>query len=189
MDAKVRIRSAALKLFNKIGYEATSIAEICRRSKVSNGSFFHAYTTKEALGADLFLTALEDYHAAMTSSLVASPGARAGISAMLHAHLGWVVASEPMARILFEQVRPEWLAHVRDRQSQENERFAAAITGWREPLVKSGDIVNLPQLVFIAQLIGPAQIFCRAWLSGRSAKSPQDHSAQLIACAWRALLA
>jgi len=188
MDARTRIRASALKRFSQSGYESVSVAEICRLSRVSNGSFFHAYATKEELAADLWLTALENYHAAVTGALAKRATARAGIAAMLEAHLDWVVTSEQMARILFEQVRPEWHAHIKDRQAAENERFAATISGWREPLVKSGKLVDVPQGMFTAQLIGPAQIFCRAWLSGRSDNDPRQQAKHLIVCAHRALL-
>lgn len=189
MDAKTRIRAEALKLFSRNGYEAVSVAGICKQSRVSNGSFFHAYATKEALGADLWITALENYHLEVTRPLGARPAARAGITGMLEAHLGWVVTSQPMARLLFEQVRPEWLGYVQERQAAENEKFAATISEWREPLVKAGKLLDMPRGMFTAQLIGPAQIFCRAWLSGRSDNDPRLQAKHLIACAHRALLA
>lgn len=189
MDARERILSAAFKLFGDAGYEATSIAEICRRAKVSNGSFFHAFSTKEALGADLFMSSLQAYHEAMIQPLRGRPSAREGIARMVRAHLDWVVLSEAQARYLFEQSRPEWLEHSRDRQAAENEAFARTISDWREPLVASGALQDVSQGMFTAQLIGPAQIFCRAWLSGRSKTDPRDHATSLIACARRALLA
>jgi AcrR family transcriptional regulator len=189
MDARDRILGSAFGLFGEAGYEATSVAEICRRAKVSNGSFFHAFSTKEVLGADLFMSALEDYHAAMTLPLRTRPTARDGIGRLVRAHLDWVVLSEPRARYLFEQSRPEWLVHVRDRQASENDRFGRTISEWRQPLVASGALLDLPPGVFTAQLIGPAQIFCRAWLSGRSKTDPREHAKNLIACARRALLA
>ena len=36
-----RILDAALEEFDERGYEATTVASICRRAGVSNGSFFH----------------------------------------------------------------------------------------------------------------------------------------------------
>ena len=37
-------------------------------------------------------------------------------------------------------------------------------------------------------MIGPAQIFCRAYLSGRERSDPRLHADQLVACAIRALV-
>ena len=43
--------------------------------------------------------------------------------------------------------------------------------------------------LFFSQIIGPAQIFCRAWLSGRDRTDPRHQADILIACAIRALVA
>mgnify|MGYP001114452175 CR=1 FL=1 len=42
-------------------------------------------------------------------------------------------------------------------------------------------------VMFVSQLIGPAQIFCRAFLSGRDRADPRVEADTLIACAGRAL--
>ena len=42
-------------------------------------------------------------------------------------------------------------------------------------------------VMFVSQLIGPAQIFCRAFLSGRDRSDPRAEADTLIACAIRAL--
>ena len=43
-------------------------------------------------------------------------------------------------------------------------------------------------VMFISQLIGPAQVFCRAYLSGRDRTDPRLEADMLIACAIRALV-
>src|SRR6185437_16004414 len=58
----------------------------------------------------------------------------------------------------------------------------------RAPLVASGELLPLPQAVFASQIIGPAQIFCRAFLSGRDRSDPRPQADQLVACAIRALV-
>jgi len=42
--------------------------------------------------------------------------------------------------------------------------------------------------MFIGQLIGPAQVFCRAYLSGRDNSDPRLQADTLIACAILALV-
>jgi AcrR family transcriptional regulator len=189
VDTREKIRAAAMELFDRDGLERVSAAAICRAAGVSNGSFFHAFATKEALGADLFMSALEAYHAAMTDALADDPDAVIGVARLVRAHLGWVVDCRPMARFLFEQSRSGWLVHVRERQSRENELFAVALDRWRAPLVRAGALVDVTSAVFTAEIIGPAQIFCRAWLSGRSPADPREQADALINCALRALVA
>jgi AcrR family transcriptional regulator len=55
MQARDRICDAASDLFDRLGFEATSTAAICKAAGVSNGSFFHAFPNKESLGAALYL--------------------------------------------------------------------------------------------------------------------------------------
>jgi len=45
----------------------------------------------------------------------------------------------------------------------------------------------MTSLVFFSQVIGPAQMFCRGWLSGRDRSDPRDQTDMLIACAIRAV--
>jgi AcrR family transcriptional regulator len=44
-----KILAAALKLFAENGYETTSIDDVVKRAKVSKGSAYHYFTSKEAL--------------------------------------------------------------------------------------------------------------------------------------------
>jgi hypothetical protein len=57
------------------------------------------------------------------------------------------------------------------------------------PLVARGELLPMTSALFLSQIIGPAQIFCRAWLSGRDRGDPRLQADMLIACAVRALVA
>lgn len=189
MKTREKIRNTAFDLFNRDGYEETSVALVCAQAGVSNGSFFHAYPSKDALGADIYLSALQDYHRTMLAALETGPDAAAGIEALIHAHLTWVEKETPKARFLFEQVRSEWQEHLKAEQQAENAGFAEKVGVWRNPLVESGKLADISAPVFFAQLIGPAQMLCRAWLSGRSTDKPSGSALQLIAAAQKALIA
>ncbi|WOP16007.1 TetR/AcrR family transcriptional regulator [Ottowia sp. SB7-C50] len=187
-DSRQAILDAAIDAFDARGFDRVSIAQIREAADVSNGSFFHFFASKEALAAALFIQALHDYHAAMTDGLGPALSAADGIALLVEHHVDWVVAYRREARFLFEQVRADWLLTIRDAQEESNESFRVAIESWRRPLVDSGRLLPVPAPIFVAQLIGPAQIFCRAWLSGRHSQSPAEHAALLVECACRALL-
>ena len=112
-----------------------------------------------------------------------------GIKRLIRAHLDWVVEHRAEARYLFEISRGDWTEELRDRQRALNARFAEGIERWRAPLVARGELLPLPQAIFGSQVIGPAQIFCRAYLSGRERGDVRQHAGQLVACAIRALVA
>ncbi len=188
MTTREKIRLSALQLFDEKGLEATTVADICAASKVSNGSFFHAFPNRESLVADLYLTALKQYHEAMVAVLTGGPTAKQGVTALVNAHLNWVVDNKSQARFLFEQSKAEWMTTIRDEQAAGNKYFGEIIEKWRLPLIGSGAFIDMPVSIFASQIIGPAQIICRGWLSGRTDTDPRECANDLIACACRALI-
>ena len=180
--------SAGLAVFDRDGFEGATVAAIRRQASASNGSFFHVFASKKELAGALFLDVLARYHAAMLAALDPSPSARDGVGGLIRAHLDWVVNDRPEARYLFEISRSEWAEAVRDDQRAENARFSDGIERWCAPLVARGELLAMTPVLFLGQIIGPAQIFCRAFLSGRDRADPRQQADILIACAVRALV-
>ena len=104
------------------------------------------------------------------------------------------MCSSDLPAILFDGiVNPQKLAGKRLpddlRICTQNSRLADGIESWRAPLIASGELLPMTATLFFSQNIGPAQIFCRAWLSGRDRTDPTHQADALIACAIRALVA
>lgn len=138
------------------------MARIRADAGVTNGSFFHFFPSKEALGAELYVASLESYHDEMLSALAETDNAAEAVRAMTAAHLGWVKHNPSAARFLFEQAQADWLAPVRLRQDKTNAEFRQALSRWAEQVETAASIDLL-----VAQLLGPAQLVCRRWLSGK----------------------
>ncbi len=180
--------AAGLAVFDRVGFEGATVAAIRTKARASNGSFFHVFGSKKELAAALFLEVLRHYHAAMLAALDPVPGAAQGIDRLIRAHLDWVVLSRREARYLFEISRSEWSEDVRDAQRAQNARLAEGLERWRAPMVARGELLPMAPVMFVSQLIGPAQIFCRAFLSGRDRADPRVEAETLIVCAIRALV-
>ena len=187
--AREDLLAAGLAVFDRDGFEGATVAAIRARAGASNGSFFHFFGSKKALAGTLFLDILQRYHAMMLAELDQSCGAREGVGRLIRAHLDWVVTNRREARFLFEISRSEWSDELRDAQRTENVRLADGIERWRAPLLASGELLPMSPTVFISQIIGPAQIFCRALLSGRDRADPREQADALTACAIRAVVA
>ena len=187
--AREDLLAAGLAVFDRDGFEGATVAAIRTRAGASNGSFFHFFGSKKELAGTLFLQVLQRYHAAMLAAIDSSVGAQEGIGRLIHAHLDWVVNSRREARYLFEISRSEWTEDLRDAQRVQNSRLADGVESWRTPLIARGELLPMTPTLFFSQIIGPAQIFCRAWLSGRDRSDPRDQADILIACAIRALVA
>src|SRR2546421_8338463 len=166
MVARARgdLLAAGLAVFDRDGFEGATVAAIRRRARASNGSFFHFFDSKKELAGTLFLQVLQHYHSAVLSSIDTATGAEEGIRRLIRAHLDWVVNNRREARYLFEISRGEWAEDVRDAQRAQNARLAEGIERWRAPLVARGELLPMTPVMFVSQLIGPAQIFCRAFL-------------------------
>ena len=188
-SAREDLLAAGLAVFDRDGFEGATVAAIRTRARASNGSFFHFFGSKKELAGTLFLEILASYHAAVIAAVSEPCAAREGVARLIRAHLDWVVTSRREARYLFEISRSEWTEEVRGAQRAQNTRLAEAVQRWRARLVERGELLPMAPSVFFSQIIGPAQIFCRAWLSGRDRADPREQADVLIACAIRAVVA
>ena len=66
-DSRTRLLDVALKVIRSKGYTATSIEDICSAAKLTKGSFFHHFGSKEELGV-----AAADYWSTITDAFFAS---------------------------------------------------------------------------------------------------------------------
>jgi AcrR family transcriptional regulator len=187
--AREDLLAAGLAVFERDGFEGATVAAIRTRARASNGSFFHFFESKKELAGTLFLEVLQRYHAAVLAAIETTSDAQQGIGRLIRAHLDWVVNNRREARYLFEISRSEWTETLRDAQRAQNSRLAEGIERWGAPLIASGELLPMTPTLFFSQIIGPAQIFCRAWLSGRDRSDPRHQADILIACAVRALVA
>lgn len=186
-DLRNDLLTAALAVFERDGFEGATVATIRESAGASNGSFFHFFSSKRELAGTLFLDVLRRYHLTVLAAIDAPLNATEGIAALIRAHLEWVVKNRREAKYLFEISRSEWAQDVRDARSAQNSTLMEGIENWRAPLVDRGELRPMPAAMFASQIIGPAQFFCRAWLSGRDPSDPREQADVLIACAVRAL--
>jgi len=64
-ETRRHILAAALELFSRDGYDATSVAEICRAAGVSKGAFYHHFPSKQSV----FLELLNDWVKSISSQV------------------------------------------------------------------------------------------------------------------------
>lgn len=186
-----RILDAALQAFDSDGFAAVTVAAICRRAGVSNGSLFHHFGSKDGIAAALYLHGIRAYQDHLRAALRGAADARGGVAAVVAAHQAWAEAEPALARFLFERGRPGWSGVRAAEIEAENRRLRADLAAWVAPHIAAGRLRDLSVEVIAAQLIGPIQIFTRAWLAGRSAApapaGPDSPVRALQDAAWRAL--
>src|SRR5688500_10796091 len=71
-DTREKLVDAAVGLMLERGYEATGVEDICKAAKVTKGSFFHYFDSKEALGK----AAVERFYSTMKDKFAEAPQLR-----------------------------------------------------------------------------------------------------------------
>ncbi len=173
-DNKARKRTdleqAALELFLRQGYVATSIEQIVAEASVARGTFYLYFDDKESLfrslvGAvlDPVVDALVDTR--MTLDAAASSAETQAAYAFLAAALATAVTEHPEATLLFyrEQRSPgtigDWL---RSRQGQLDQFVVELVRS----LTERGLIRALAPEVAALAIVGAIDRLVYAWLSG-----------------------
>lgn len=189
-SVRARLLQAATQLFADEGYDAVGVERLRSRAGVSNGSFFHLFAAKEDLAAELLVSCVIDYQAAIVAALSRCDDATTGVAAIVRTHIHWVMENQSKARFMLDDARAAWFAKAADRLKTHNATFGAAIERWRAPLVARGHLRDVSTEVFLATVIGPANLICRTWITGRklSAASPARSEDELVALAQHALV-
>ncbi|MDX9688308.1 TetR/AcrR family transcriptional regulator [Halopseudomonas formosensis] len=186
-ELKRAILRAGLECFNAQGIEATTIEMIRSGSDTSVGAIYHHFGNKEGLVAALLFAAMEDQASLRQQYLATAQTPRDGVSALVLSYVDWVADQPEWARYQFNARfvvangphKEELVARNRARNQQLQEWFARAGAGDK--------LTSLPYELVPSLIIGPAESYCRAWLSGRVASSPRVYRETLAEAAWRAL--
>ncbi len=77
-ETRTHILQAALSLFSKNGYDATSVAEICQAAGVSKGAFYHHFASKQTVFQSLLEGWLSGLNTQMDDLLNNAPDVTSG---------------------------------------------------------------------------------------------------------------
>lgn len=183
------ILSAALACFNEQGLEPTTIEDIRTRCDTSVGNIYHHFGNKDGLIAALFFCALDDQERLRADYLQAALGIESRVAALVHSYLDWVAAEPELARFQFharaavaQGPKAEELA---DRNRQRNRQ----VRDWLADPEQLNPLAAVPMELLPSLIIGQAESYCRAWLSGRVQSSPDRFREPLARAAWASITA
>lgn len=184
------ILDAALACFAEVGLEATTIEMVRARSGASVGSLYHHFGSKEGIVAALYFEALGEQTEAIQAQIeAAGANVREGVRGIVLGYVDWVEAHPQRARFLFQS-----RAFVAKGPQAEGlvERAVGryqALLAWFEPHRQAGVLQDIPCEIYPSLVIGPAQSYCRAWLSGATSRQPSLYREVLADAAWRSVAA
>ncbi len=189
-DRRAAIISAALKRFLAQGVGGTTLKEIQRDARASNGSVFHHFPTKEALAAAVYVDCAARYQEVFLEELDRHDDAETAVREIVRMHLRWCADHPQMARFLITMTEPAVL-HAAEHELRElNERFVSTLRLWWRPHAHYGILRPLTPAQSQALWLGPAQELVRAWLLGVNPHPPSEADADVLAdAAWLCLQA
>lgn len=186
-ESKREILRCALRLFNEHGIEATTIDVIRVESQTSVGSIYHHFGNKEGVIAALYMAALEDQGRLRDAYLNAVSSTQNWVYALVHSYVDWVVGQPDWARFQYQARYAVARSALADQLKEANRIRNAQVKEWFSDPAHRQDLRELPRELVPSLIIGPAESYCRAWLSGRVKQTPDVHRQLLAEAAWRAL--
>lgn len=184
---RAAILQAALDLFVRKGYAATTMDDLRRRSGASIGSIYHHFGEKEVVAAALYVEGLRDYQDGYVRELKRHEDAEAAVKAVVVYHLQWIVSNRELAKFLFHHREPELELASKGPLRLANRRFFRIVAGWLDDQAERGVIRRLPRDLYYGLWIAPAYEFSRAWVLGRTTTPTGEAAAVLSEAAWQAL--
>ena len=166
-DLKRSILREALACFNEVGIEATNIETIRARCDTSVGAIYHHFGSKEGIVAALFFAALEDQAALRERYLETAHTAQEGVEALVRSYVEWVDAQPEWARFVFQSRFAVANGPFKDELLTRNKQRNRQLSEWMGDEGRSASFSHVPAELLLSLIIGAAESYARAWLSGR----------------------
>ena len=177
----------ALVCFNEYGVEATTIDMIKVQCDTSVGAIYHHFRNKDGLVAALFFMALEDQTRLLEQYLKTANTAKEGVVAVVFSYVDWVVAQPDCARFQFQARYSVATGPFREELTTRNRLRNKQLLEWLAKPGRGDQLNRLPAELMPSLIIGQAENYCRAWLSGRVNGSPSAYREILAEAAWRSV--
>ncbi|MEU9823044.1 TetR/AcrR family transcriptional regulator [Pseudonocardia alni] len=188
-DRRSAILDAALTCFVQRGLTAASIEEVRAHSGASIGSIYHHFGGRDGLAGAVYVRALADYQAVLSSTLAREGGAERGVQAAVVAHLRWCLLDRVEAARFLVFCGDAARSAAPSELAEHNRDFFVTVRAWWARHVAAGEVRDLDPNLLYALWLGPAQEYARVALAGRTTGDHSRATVQLASGAWRALRA
>lgn len=186
-ELKRDIFRKALALFNEQGLEATTIEMIRAECDTSVGAIYHHFGNKEGLVAALFFTALDDQALLRDRYLAESSTTEEGVHALVHSYVDWVDSQPEWARFQYHARFAVTKGPFKEELASRNKTRNQKLGQWLAEPGRRDELKAFPAELLPSLIIGQADSYCRAWLSGRVTASPKAYRELLAEAAWRSI--
>lgn len=177
----------ALACFNEHGVDLTTIEMIKVHCDTSVGNIYHHFGSKEGLVAALFFSSLEDQARLLDEYLEKARTAQEGVTAIVYSYVDWVTKQPELARFQYQSRTMVAKGPYSEELAARNRSRKQHMQKWWSEDGRRELINSIPPELFPSLIIGQAESYCRAWLSGRVHASPTTYRTHLAQAAWLSL--
>ncbi len=183
---RARIVAAAKELFLERGFDATSAAEICRISGVSNGALFHHFKVKEDIAFAVFNEVRAEFWDLILKALTSCENPHDGIEAAVRASFQFQVEQPGAAAFMFDVTGAKWVeGYSKKMQGVYNDGVVRGLA-WARPHIEAGRLPAISPDAFIALVSGTPQWIGRIIRVGMAQSELDDVARELAVIMRRA---
>lgn len=172
-STKERILAEATRQLTSIGYAGFTVAGVREALGLSSGSMFHAFSSKAALAAAVYVGGMADYQRAVTHAITRAPDPERALRAWIATDAAWIEDHRDLARYMFTTLPDEVMAEATAALAEHNASFYAALTSLSERAAAAGLMGPMEPLLAQAFCIGPSHEYARKWTRERAATPPR----------------
>ena len=173
MDTRARILKEATSQLTELGYPAFTIAGVRDALGLSSGSMFHAFASKAALAAAVYVEGMSDYQRAASQVVHGVSDAEAAVRTLIAVHLGWIEDHRALARFLFGTLPDEVMVLAADPLAARNAEFFGHLQALYQRAADAGLCGRIDARLAQVLCIGAAQEYARQWTRGNTPVPPR----------------
>jgi AcrR family transcriptional regulator len=182
-----RVLDGALVCFTTRGVYAATIHELADEAKVSIGSLYHHFGSRDRIALALYCRCQEKLWQIVTAAATDEREARVGIQRLVRAYLRWSADHRDEARFVHQFAQSEFVGRWRNELGAFHDRLLAPLFGWLAARAKGGEIVELSPALLEVVVLGPPSEFVRRWLADVPGLELEHGLRELPDVVWRSV--
>lgn len=182
-----RIISAARELFLDKGFDATSVAEICRVSGVSNGALFHQFKVKEDIAFAVFTEVRGEFWDQVITAMVSHEDPLDGVEAAVRASFAFQLEQPGGAAFIKDVTGAKWVENYAGNSRTIYDNGIQRGLAWAEPHFRAGRLPPISPDAFITLVSGAPQWIGRMIRIGMAESKLEDIADEMAVLIRRAL--
>ncbi|AKV04496.1 Transcriptional regulator, TetR family [Labilithrix luteola] len=165
-ERREALLDAALRCFSERGVLGTGIEEIRKEAGASPSSVYHLFDGLPGLTLALLARTFDRLAGHLASRVVPAKSAEEAVTALVDAHIEWVLTHRDEARFMYQAFALEFTPEPTLELQAQKAQSLAPITTAVGRFIAEGALPAWSPLLFDVVLLGPSHEACRRWLAG-----------------------